>query len=471
MTPEQQAKLRDLPSITELLEAAQARDWSGAFSPARLTHALRLAVARARRDIVSGNLETPVTVAALVDAAHVALEAAACLGLRPVVNATGIVLHTGLGRAPLADAAVDALVQVADGYANVELELDSGQRGKRTDRVAELLVELTGAEAATVVNNNAAATLLVLNELAQGKSAIISRGQLIEIGGSYRMPDVMDKSGALMHEVGTTNRTRLSDYEAVIDESAALLVLVHTSNYKVVGFTHSVPLADLVELGHRRGIRVYHDLGSGALVDLSPWGLHDEPYAAESIRIGADVVTFSGDKLLGGPQCGLIVGRAEIISRLQTNALARTFRVDKLTLAALEATLRLHLDPGKAISSVPVLRMLTESPEAVAARAASLQNGLAALLPGEHFEIVKDVTFAGGGSLPTVQVPTTTVRWRPTTMPAHQTAERLRQVSPPVIVRLQDDAIAFDLRTLTEGDVPVVMRAVTQVLGPSKDPP
>jgi L-seryl-tRNA(Ser) seleniumtransferase len=471
MTPEQQARLRELPSITEVLEAAQTCDWSGAYSPARLTHALRLAVERARRDIVNGHLETPVTTAALTDAARLALEAAARMNLRPVINATGIVLHTGLGRAPLADAAVDALVQVADGYADVELELDSGQRGKRTDRVAELLVELTGAEAATVVNNNAAATLLVLNELARGKSAIISRGQLIEIGGSYRMPDVMDKSGALMREVGTTNRTRLSDYEAAIDESAALLVLVHTSNYKVVGFTHSVPLSDLVELGRRRGICVYHDLGSGALVDLSPWGLHDEPYAAESIRIGADVVTFSGDKLLGGPQCGLIVGRTEIVNRLQKNALARTFRVDKLTLAALEATLRLHLDPGKAVSSVPALRMLTEPPEAVAARAAKLHDGLASSLAGESFEIVKDVTFAGGGSLPTVQVATTTVRWRPTTMPAHQAAERLRQASPPIIARLQGDAVVFDLRTLADGDVPVVTRAIAQMLAAAEHGP
>jgi L-seryl-tRNA(Ser) seleniumtransferase len=463
MTPEQQARLRELPSITELLEAAQACDWSGAFSPARLTHALRLVVERARRDIVNGHLETPVTTAALLDAARLALEAAARMNLRPVINATGIVLHTGLGRAPLADAAVDALVQVADGYASVELELDSGQRGKRT--------ELTGAEAATVVNNNAAATLLVLNELARGKSAIISRGQLIEIGGSYRMPDVMDKSGALMREVGTTNRTRLSDYEAAIDESAALLVLVHTSNYKVVGFTHSVPLSDLAELGRRRGICVYHDLGSGALVDLSPWGLHDEPYAAESIRIGADVVTFSGDKLLGGPQCGLIVGTAEIVNRLQKNALARTFRVDKLTLAALEATLRLHLDPGKAVSSIPALRMLTEPPEAVAARAATLHDGLASRLADEHFEIVNDVTFAGGGSLPTVQVATTTVRWRPTAMPAHRAAERLRQATPPIIARLQEDAVVFDLRTLADGDVPVVTRAILQTLAAAEHGP
>jgi L-seryl-tRNA(Ser) seleniumtransferase len=471
MTPEQQAKLRELPSITELQDAARAGDWSGGYSQERLTQALRAAAERARRDIVNGNLATPVTIAALTDAARVSLEAAARLNLRPVVNATGIVLHTGLGRAPLADAAVDALVQVADGYANVELELDSGQRGKRTDRVAELLVELTGAEAATVVNNNAAATLLVLNELARGKSAIISRGQLIEIGGSYRMPDVMDKSGALMREVGTTNRTRLSDYEAAIDENAALLVLVHTSNYKVVGFTHSVPLADLVELGRRRGICVYHDLGSGALVDLSPWGLHDEPYAGESIRVGADVVTFSGDKLLGGPQCGLIVGRAEIVSRLQRSALARTFRVDKLTLAALEATLRLHLDPGKAISSVPALRMLTEPPESVAARATALHSGLTSLLPGEHFQIVNDVTFAGGGSLPTVQVITTTVRWRPTAIPAHRAAERLRHASPPIVARLQEDAVVFDLRTLAEGDVPVLVRAVAEVLGATEDSP
>ena len=404
-------------------------------------------------------------------AARGALEASSRLNLRPVINATGIVLHTGLGRAPLCQASVDALMQVADGYSNVELDFATGERGRRTDLVADLLVELTGAESATVVNNNAAATLLVLNELAEGRSAIISRGELIEIGGSYRMPDIMNKSGALMREVGTTNRTRLADYEAAIDERAGLLVRVHTSNYKVVGFTNSVSLKELVDLGRRRGLPVYHDLGSGALVDLSPWGLTDEPYAAESVRTGADVVTFSGDKLLGGPQCGLIVGTAEVVRRLEKNPLARTFRVGKMTLAALEATLRLHLDGEAARSAIPALRMLTDPPEEVAARAARLQARLDTRLPQEQFEIVKEITFAGGGSLPTVQVPTSTVRWRPSSLSPNQAAQGLRRSHPPIIARIRDDAVVFDLRTLGEDELAVLTDAVVGVAASAESRP
>ena len=468
MTPEQQAKLRELPSITELLRAAQVQEWSQSFSQGRLAYALRLAVERARQEIIAGRPEVADTAEALTQTARQSLEASARLNLRPVINATGIVLHTGLGRAPLSGPALDALMQVADGYANLELELTSGERGRRTDLVADLLVELTGAQGATVVNNNAAATLLVLNELAEGKSAIISRGELIEIGGSYRMPDIMRKSGALMREVGTTNRTRLADYEAAIDEKAGLLVRVHTSNYKIVGFTNAVSLKELVELGRRRGLPVYHDLGSGALVDLSPWGLADEPYAAESVRTGADVVTFSGDKLLGGPQCGLVVGTAEVVRQMEKNALARTFRVDKMTLAALEATLRLHLDGEAARSTVPALRMLTEPQEEVAARAGRLQAHLKSRLPQEQFEIVKEITFAGGGSLPTVQVPSTTVRWRPSDWSSNGAGEALRRCSPPVIARIRDDAVVFDLRTLREEELPILTNVVIGVVTSEK---
>jgi L-seryl-tRNA(Ser) seleniumtransferase len=464
MTPEQQDKLRRLPSISDLLSVAGQEAWAKAFSTRRLTRALQIAVDRVRREILAGHLDVAAEAEALLAAARASLEAAERLTLRPVINATGIVLHTGLGRAPLAAPALDALVQIAEGYANVEMDLATGGRGRRTDLVVELLKELTEAEAATVVNNNAAATLLVLNELAEGRAAVISRGELIEIGGSYRMTDIMRKSGALMKEVGTTNRTRLADYEEAIDQATALLVRVHTSNFRVMGFTESVPLSELVELGRRRGVRVFHDLGSGALVDLAPWGLPDEPFAAQSIGAGADVVTFSGDKLLGGPQCGLIVGKAEVVRSLERNPLMRAFRVDKMTLAALEATLRLHLDGEQARSTVPALRMLTEPPEVVAARAEELRAALATRLPQQSFSIVQETTFAGGGSLPTIQVPTTTVRFVPNCMPAARMVLALRQSSPPVIVRIKDRSVVLDARTISDYDIQALVGVVSHAL-------
>jgi len=463
MTPDQQDQLRSLPSVAALLQSAHNRDWAREYSAARLTQAFRLCVNRTRNDMVSGRLENSQSIESLLESARASLESSRRLALRPVINATGIVLHTGLGRAPLCDAAVDALIQVAGGYANVELDLKTGQRGRRVDLVRGLLTELTGAEAATVVNNNAAATLLILNEMSEKKKAVVSRGELIEIGGSFRMPDIMAKSGARMCEVGTTNRTRLSDYENAVDGDVGLLVRIHTSNYRVTGFTESVSLAELVELGRRCGIPVFHDLGSGALFERSePW-LRDEPNVTESVRANVDVVSFSGDKLLGGPQCGVIVGTTDVIRRLEANPLMRAFRVDKLTLSALEATLRMYLDADRADRTIPALQKLTASPEDIARRAADLLQLVRETLPDQSFELAERVTYGGGGSLPTVEIPTTVLAWRPSGLSTEEAAAALRCGDPPVIAYVQDNQVILDLRTIENGEFPVLCGRLKQV--------
>ncbi len=455
--------LQRLPSMTELLARAQGEEWSRRISRERLSVALRTAVERARQRVLDGSATAAPTAEEIVADAQAALARSMAANIRPVINATGIVLHTGLGRAPLAPEAVDALLQIAGGYCNVELELASGERGRRTAIVAELLRELTGAEAATAVNNNAAATMLVLNTLSEGREAVVSRGQLIEIGGSFRLPDVMNKSGAVLREVGTTNRTRASDYAEAIGERTGVLVLVHTSNYRVVGFVEEAPLAEVVALGRARGVPVFHDLGSGALLDLGEFGMGGEPVVRDSLEAGADVVAFSGDKLLGGPQCGIVAGRAEIIARVERNPLMRAFRLDKLTLAALEATLRLHRDGPRATEQVPALRMLTEPAESVRARAERLAEALRQVRPGDIVELAPEETYAGGGSLPTVRIATWTVCWRPVGGSAEATAAALRRAEPPVIARRHDDAVIFDCRTIGEEEWPVVVEAVRRI--------
>jgi L-seryl-tRNA(Ser) seleniumtransferase len=376
--------LRDLPSVDRLL----ADDVLAAAPRPLATAAARAAVDQARETIQAGGEPGD-----LVEAARTELARLAAPALRRVLNATGVIVHTNLGRAPLPPAALARAVDIGGSYSNLELDLGSGSRGSRQDHVADALRRLTGAEAALVVNNNAAAVLLALAALAEGREVVVSRGELVEIGDEFRIPDVLSRSGARMVEVGTTNRTRAADYERAIGPDTALLLRVHQSNYRIVGFTESVPTRELTDIAKRSGLWLVDDLGSGSLVDVG-----DEPTAASSLAAGADLVCFSGDKLLGGPQAGIVVGRAELIERLRRHPLQRALRADKLTLAALEGTLALHEDPERARAEIPVLRMLDEPAERVRERA----ERLAGLVGGEVEETVARV---GGGALPLAELP------------------------------------------------------------------
>jgi L-seryl-tRNA(Ser) seleniumtransferase len=381
--------------------------------------------------------------------------------LQPVINATGVVLHTNLGRAPLAEAALAAMHAVARGYSTLEYDLASGQRGSRADHCGGLLAELTGAEDALVVNNAAGALVLALNALAAGRDVIISRGELIEIGGSFRIPDILEKSGAVLREVGTTNRTHLDDYASAITERTGAILTVHRSNFEQRGFVTSPPPAELARLAHRHSLPYLYDVGSGLLADLSPWGLVAEPRVSEAVASGADVVLFSGDKLLGGPQAGCLAGSGPVIRRCRTNGFARAARADKLTLAALEATLTLYRDPAVARREIPLLRMLTTEPAVLAERA----HRLAALLPPEaNATVVSGESAVGGGSFPGSTLPAFVVAVSPGAPGAEAIAQRLRLGAPPVIARVADERVLFDLRTVPDEELPRLAAAIAAAL-------
>jgi L-seryl-tRNA(Ser) seleniumtransferase len=426
-------KLRDLPSVDEL-----ARDERLAGEPPALAiEAARAALARAREEIRAGHDPGD-----LVERTLGELAAARAPALRRTLNATGVIVHTNLGRAPLPEAALERAVEIGRGYSNLEYDLRAGARGSRQDHVAGILRRLTGAEGALVVNNNAAAVLLALAALAEGREVLVSRGELIEIGDGFRIPDVLARSGARLREVGTTNRTRAADYERAIGPETALLLRVHQSNFRVVGFTEQPSVAELAAVAGRHALPLVDDLGSGVLVHLE-----GEPSARESLAAGSDVVCFSGDKLLGGPQAGIVVGRAELVERLRRHPLQRALRADKLTLAALEGTLALYLEPGRALREVPVLRMLNEPVEAVRARA----ERLAAAVGGEVEETVGRV---GGGALPLAELPSFACAVE------ESLAEPLRAGDPPVVGVVRDGRLLLDCRTLMEAESDEVAAAV-----------
>lgn len=383
--------------------------------------------------------------------------------LQPVINATGVVLHTNLGRAPLAAAALEAVARVGAGYSALEYDLATGTRGHRATHCASLLAELTGAPAALVVNNAAAALVLALNALAGGREVLISRGELIEIGGSFRIPEILEKSGAVLREVGTTNRTHLSDYRNALGERTGAILTVHRSNFELQGFAASPAPADLAGLAREYGVPYLYDVGSGLLADLAPWGLSGEPAVTDGVAAGADLVLFSGDKLLGGPQAGCLVGTREAITACQTNPFARVTRADKLTLAALEATLALYRDPELARREIPVLRMLTESSEQLGARA----RRLAELLPADaRPRLIPGESAAGGGSFPGAVLPTTLVALDPAETGADELAARLRHGTPAVIARIADGRVLLDPRTLADDELASVAQALTSALAP-----
>jgi L-seryl-tRNA(Ser) seleniumtransferase len=388
--------------------------------------------------------------------------------LRRVINATGVVIHTNLGRSPLHSSALQHIIDISKTYSNLEYDLDSGERGSRYSHVEQTLCRLSGAESALVVNNNAGAVLLALNAMAERREVIVSRGELVEIGGAFRIPDVMKRSGALLKEVGTTNRTHLTDYQEAIGSQTALLLKVHASNFRVMGFTSSIPLQDLVQLGRQYDIPVMDDLGSGCLLDLTQYGLEKEPTVQEAIATGADVITFSGDKLLGGPQAGIILGKRNFLDQIKVNPLTRALRIDKLTLAALESTLLLYLDQKIAMREVPTLRMLSLDRGKLRRKGRRLLKRLSEMIKKEAtLTLREDVSQVGGGALPLQELPTVVLAIKPLHVSADGLEKNLRKSDPPIISRISKDELVLDMRTIFDEEIPLLAVGIEKALTPT----
>ena len=464
-TPPDKALLRHIPKVDSVLDHPLVKTLFGKIPELIVKDAVRLEIDHLRSMVLDGRI---------IDGANLALDKVSAAAaervlemdrprLRRVINATGVVIHTNLGRSPLSEDAVRQIGLAARGYSNLEYDIDGGERGSRDDLVEELLCRLTGAEAATVVNNNAAAVMLLLRTLSAGKATVVSRGELVEIGGSFRIPDVMEASGARLAEVGTTNRTRISDYRKGITADTGLLLKVHTSNYRIVGFAEEASVEELAALGKEHGLPFAVDLGSGCLVDLRELGLkHSEPTVKEILAQGADVVTFSGDKLLGGPQAGIIVGTREYLQAIKKNPMKRALRVGKLTLSALESVLKAYLDPATVVEKVPTLRMIAASRNALSARARRLGKKLSDL--PVKVGTMPSVSRVGGGSLPLEELPTMLLALEPEGMSANDLEGRLRLQDPPVIGRIVDDRFCLDLRTVQSAELKDLERGIRSAL-------
>jgi L-seryl-tRNA(Ser) seleniumtransferase len=459
--------LRDLPQIQTLLDQPLIKKLEAQLGHAQTVAALRGIIDQARAELLDGaEVDLPAFDSyQFADQVKDIINSANASSLKPVINATGILIHTNLGRARMAPEAVEAMQAIAATPSNLELDLNTGKRGSRHTHVEELICALTGAEAAVVVNNCAAAVLLSLMATAAGRNVVASRGELIEIGGSFRLPDVIAQSGAMLREVGATNKTRLSDYAAAINEDTAVLLKSHTSNFKIVGFTASPERRDLAQLAKENDVILMEDLGSGVLIDLAQYGLVDEPVVADILKSGVDLVMFSGDKLLGGPQAGIIAGRADIIDDLKSHPLMRAVRIDKLSLAALEATLRLYRPPHDPTLKIPVLQMLSEPLETIRQRAHELSHKLTSLgiIDVEVFESACQV---GGGTLPEQDVASFAVSLALPAMSPDQFAAQLRQSVTPVIGRIKNARTIFDLRTVRAAEVPLIVAAIAKILSP-----
>lgn len=446
--------LRNLPSIDQLLQREALQGLIAQSGRDVVRDRLREVLAELRQEIVGSNGNSD----SFDDAVKITVEIEKRLQKRfslrqksqtqRVINATGVVVHTNLGRAPLSRAALEAINQVAADYSNLEYDLASGKRGKRGAGLETMLKELLDCEAAAVVNNCAAAVLITLNTLGEGGEVIVSRGELIEIGGSFRIPDVIAKSGARICEVGTTNRTRLSDYEKAINENTKVILRAHPSNYRIVGFTEKPSLEELSGLAREHGLPLFEDLGSGCLVDLNPLGIHDEPTVQQAVKAGASVIAFSGDKLLGGPQAGIILGESELIKRIKSNPLMRALRVDKLTFAALEATIAAYLS-GRELDEIPVQAALHAPKAAITRRARSFIRRAKGIVGNLHLKLIEGHSVIGGGSAPETQLPTTLIALSAPQTSAFDMEDWLRQNSPPIITRIMDDNLIIDLRTVS----------------------
>jgi L-seryl-tRNA(Ser) seleniumtransferase len=460
---------QSLPGVDSLLDSPPFASLLDTHPRTRVVRAIRRVLTDLREALAADPTTTvpndPEGFAAL---ARVLLARWQTPSLRGVINATGVVLHTNLGRAPLAEAARDAMARVGKGYSNLEFDVQAGVRGSRYDHCVSLLQELTGAESALVVNNNAAAVVLSVNTFARGKRVLVSRGELVEIGGGFRIPDMLSGSGAILREVGTTNKTRVEDYRTAVEEGGVAAILkVHRSNFRMTGFTQEASLEELVALARTlgsesRGLRILHDLGSGMFAEPSLLGLPSEPLAVDSLASGVDVVAVSGDKLLGGPQAGILLGKDEFIGEMRRNPLCRAFRVDKVTLAALEATLRLYLDPDKALREIPALRALAASPQELEGRARALARRI--VEAGAEATAVEGTGMVGGGTFPGVELPGWCVRIQGSTYSAEALAHRLRGGDPPVVCRRDDDAILLDVRTVDPREEEDLLRRVSESL-------
>lgn len=452
--------LKKIPSVDEILKFPDICSLSKNYSRTLLVKGIREVLIELRREMTAdeSNMSGSEIRAEIEKRTKKKVIQNKTMGIQKVINAAGIILHTGFGRAVLAPKAIEALSKLT-GYCNLQVDRETGERSLREKNIEKLLHEITGAESATVVNNNAAATMLVLNTLAKNKEVIVSRGQLVEIGGSFRLPDVMESSGAVLKEVGTTNRTHLADYERAVSQQTGLLLHVHTSNYQIKGFTSEVPVQDLVKLGKKYQLPVVDDIGSGALVtslktDNGTFELLEEPQVQTSLAQGADIVTFSADKLVGGPQGGIILGKVEFIEKIRKNPLARALRVGKLTLTALEATLQLFLDENNLSASLPTFRILTQNVISLEKRAISLARQIEKIVSKSELavEIKDDFSQMGSGSLPNEDIPTKALSLKASKISAQELAKKLRAGNPPVFVRIKDDSVLLDLRTILDGE-------------------
>jgi len=455
---------RRIPSVDYLLESSVIRGFLLTAPRALVLRAihyvldeLRQKINRAQREDELPDLALP----AVVDQINKQITILSQPSLKQVINATGVIVHTNLGRSLLAKKVITPFNTVAGCYSNLEYDLKTGKRGSRYVHVEDILIELTGAESAMVVNNNAAAVLITLDTIAKDKEVIISRGQLVEIGGSFRIPEVMRKSGARMFEIGTTNKTTIDDYEAAIVSNTALLLKVHTSNFQTVGFTEEVPLDTLVALGKKYNLPVMEDLGSGCFIDFSLYGLTKEPTVQDSVAKGADIITFSGDKMLGGPQCGIILGKEKIISAIKENQLARALRVDKLTLFALQETLSLYRDEKKAIQQIPTLRMICQSYQSVCRRAKKLLNMIGRVdNTNISLRLCDGFSRVGGGAMPLEEIRSRLLCISPGRLSAPYIVNLLHSYNPPIIARLEKDQVLLDVRTIQEKEVKIVAEAI-----------
>jgi L-seryl-tRNA(Ser) seleniumtransferase len=463
--PAKQNLLRSIPQVDEVLQ------WLTDVTDGPMTlvkQSVREELELIRQKILSGEKVTKTALSRkkITAQVHKRLQANLEPNFKRVINATGVVIHTNLGRSILPFSAREALVQAGTRYSNLEFDLETGKRGSRYSLVEKLLCDLTGAEAALVVNNNAAAVLLTLDTFAKDKEVIVSRGQLVEIGGSFRIPDVMAKSGARLVEVGATNRTHLKDYEGAINHETSMLLKVHASNFKIVGFTKEVAAEELVELADKYDLLVMEDLGSGCLIDLSMYGLSKEPTVQETVKAGVDVVTFSGDKLLGGPQAGLIVGKRNIIDRIKANQLNRALRIDKFTLAALETVLRLYYDHETAVANIPTLAMLSASPDVMGRRANRLTRRIKKNLAGKcKISVMTTGSKVGGGALPDEDLESRAVVLEPLDRTVNELEKGLRTSTLPVIGRIEEDRFLLDIRTVGDDEIPLIANTLYKVFG------
>lgn len=460
-------KLSQLPSVDVLLEQEDIKIWQENYTRELVKEQIKSVQDDIRENLLN-DIDQDVSIEAVSRRVVNFLSQGLESSLVPTINATGTVLHTNLGRALLADEALEEMQTAAESFSNLEYDIEKGKRGSRYVHIQNILRELTGAEDALVVNNNAAAVLLILTTFAQRKEVLISRGELVEIGGSFRIPEVIESTGAILHEVGSTNKTHIKDYEKGINEETAALIRVHTSNYRLIGFTETVSDEDFVELAHDKGLPAFNDLGSGLLIDLQKIGLPYEPTVEEMIKVDYDLVSFSGDKLLGGPQAGIIVGKKSYIDELKSSPLLRALRTDKSTIAALEATLRLYLNPEKAIEKIPTLKMINLSREDCAEKAEILKKKIEARDAGFKLEVEPGYSQVGGGAYPGEQLPTSLLRIEHPKYNESTLERELRLSDNHIIARIDDGAVYFDLRTLFEKDFDIVVDTLIQVVGNEK---